>query len=194
MKPIRSAVTATIAAAVMLIVAACSQFALIEPEKPVTIAGTYVLDPQIAWSRISDGELEMWTVDGPLLNHVRFYNGIVDGEPLLHLRGIAADSLPRFRKSMSPLEVRDLVVATFARDGLLNVATHDLRPTPFGPDDGYRFEYTYQTRDGLKKKGFAVGTIHDGRLFLIVYSAPEIFYFDRYKDVVERMIGSLRAV
>ncbi len=185
--------TAAFALAVALTLSACSQFALVEAQKPVTLGGIYTIDPQIAWSKISNGPLEMWTVDGPLLDQVRFYNGIVDGEPLLLLRGPDAITLPRFRKSMSPLEIRDLIVATFAREGLQNVETRDLRPAPFGPDAGFRFEYGYLTSDGLKKKGMVAGAIHDGRLFVIAYAAPEIHYFDRYRDTVERMIASLRA-
>lgn len=181
------------AIASVLVMTACTQFALVEPQKPVKLADTYELDPQIAWSKLSSGPRESWTVDGPLLNQVRFYNGLIDGDSLREVRAKNTTPIPQFRKSMSPLEIRDFVVASFARDNHLDLTTSGLRPFDFGPDPGFRFEYRYATPDGLRKRGVVVGTVYEGRLFLIAYSAPEVYYFDRYLATVERMIGSLRA-
>ena len=186
------AAIAPIAVAGMLGLAACTQFALVAPEQPVTLGGTYLIDPQIAWSKLSSGPRESWTVDGPLLNQVRFYNGLIGGSPLREVRVTKPDPMPLFRPSMSPLEIRDFVVASFARDNQQNIATENLRPFAFGPDPGFRFEYSYTAGDGLKKKGFVVGAVHDRKLFLIVYSAPAIYYYDRYRDTVEKMVASLR--
>jgi hypothetical protein len=159
-------------------VTGCTQFALVEPQKPVTLDGVYRLDPQVAWSRLASGPRELWTIDGPRLNQVRFYNGLADGARLRDVSGSGDSPLPQFRKTMSPLEIRDFIVASFARDDQQNVVTSDLRPVGFGPDPGFRFEFSYATPDGL---------------FLIAYAAPEIHYYDRYKAVVERMLASLRA-
>jgi hypothetical protein len=175
-----------------LALGACTQFALVEPQKPVTLGSAYTIEPHVAWSRTSTGPRELWTIDGPLLDSVRFFNGLVDGDSLFEPTVARTDQLPLYRKSMTPLEIRDFVFASLNRAGYEKLATDDLRVADFGGDQGFRFEHRFATEDGLRKKGFFIGAINNGRLYLIEFAAPEIYYYEKHRATVERMIGSIR--
>lgn len=186
--------TATLIAFICLL-SACVQYTLVEQSKPVTFDDTYIVDPQIAWSKHSEGDVELWTVDGPLLQELIFFTGIADGKPLFPPNPQAKEKeLPLFDEKMTALEVRDLLVATLSRRNQFSVETKGLRPWQFGSIDGFRFELTLVTVDGLNKQGFAVGTMRDGKLYIIAYSAAEVYYYDKYKDTVERLLGSIEII
>jgi hypothetical protein len=174
------------------LITACTQFTLVEQSKRVSFDETYSLDPQIAWSKQSQDNVELWTVDGPLLQELIFFSGVKDNEPLFPtVTSNTQDKLPNFDEKMTALEVRDLLVATLSRRNQFSVETKGLRPWRFGNIDGFRFETSLVTEDGLNKQGFAVGTIRDNKLYLISYSAAEVHYFGKYKDTVERLLSSI---
>ena len=62
--------------------APCPTFTLVKPEK-VTIGDYYTIDSPISWSRLTEGKTQIWTVDGPLLQELRFIVGLEDGEGLI---------------------------------------------------------------------------------------------------------------
>ena len=176
----------------VLFVSACTQFSLVEAQKPARLGNAFEFDPQIAWSKTSSGPRELWTVDGPLLNALHLYGGLLEGDPLFEDRVSKPDPKPLFRKAMSPLEIRDFIVASLTLAKLQNVSTADLRPFDFAGNPGFRFEFAYVTEDGLRKKGFMVGAVYDDRLYLISYGAPEVFYYEKHRATVDRMVASLR--
>lgn len=177
------------------IVAGCTQFTLVEQSKRVTFDATYSVAPQIAWSEQSQGDVQLWTVDGPLLQELVFISGIADGEPLFPPPPQGkSQELPAFGDKMTALEVRDLLVATLSRRNQFSVKTKELRPWKFGDSEGFRFETTLVTGDGLNKQGFAVGMIRNDKLYLITYSAAEVYYHDKYKGTVEQLLSSIQLV
>lgn len=176
-------------------IAACTQFTLVDQAKRVTFDDTYSIAPQIAWSKHSEGDIEVWTVDGPLLQELIFFSGIASGKPLFPPQPRAKEKeLPAFSDKMTALEVRDLLVATLSRRNQFSVETQGLRPWQFGSIDGFRFDLSLVTDDGLNKQGFAVGAIRDDKLYLIAFSAAEVHYFGKYKGTVESLLGSIEMI
>lgn len=184
--------TLAVLALAAALLAGCTQFALVEPQKPVRLGDAYEIDPQVKWSRLSTGPRELWTIDGPLLNRVLFFNGLIGGDPLFEIKQDINEPRPLFRASMSPLEIRDFIVASLPREGFIDLTTQDMRPFDFGGDQGFRFDFSYATEDGLKNRGIAVGAVNRNRLYLIVYVAPEIHYFTQHRATFDRMLQSLR--
>lgn len=181
--------------ALACLLSACVQFTLVEKSKRVTFDDTYSLAPQIAWSKHSEGDVELWTVDGPLLQELIFFTGIANGKPLFPPQPQAKEKeLPVFSEKMTALEVRDLLVATLSRRNQFSVETKDLRPWQFGNIDGFRFGLSLVTEDGLNKQGFAVGTIRNDKLYLIAFSAAEVHYYGKYKGTVEQLLGSIEVI
>lgn len=181
--------------ALTCLLSACVQYTLVEKSKRVTFDDTYSLAPQIAWSKHSEGDVELWTVDGPLLQELLFFSGIANGKPLFPPQPQAKEKeLPVFGEKMTALEVRDLLVATLSRRNQFSVKTTNLRPWQFGSIDGFRFGLSLVTSDGLNKQGFAVGTVRNDKLYLIAFSAAEVHYYGKYKDTVEQLLGSIEVI
>lgn len=178
-----------LAGAAALLLAACDRYTLTE-SAPLVMADAYVVDPRIAWNRRSQGKTEIWTVDGPMLQELRFVNGLEDGDVLFG--GADAKKLPPFSARMTPIEVVEFFALSFARAGVTNFEHRALRPAAFAGRGGFRFEFAYSLEDGLAREGFAVGAIRDGRLYLVVYSGTQLHFFAKHKADAEAVVASIR--
>ncbi len=177
----------------ILLLTGCAQYQLVNAGDSVAVGDTFTIKPQREWSRIDHGHIELWTVDGPLLEQVVVYKGLKDGQDLLipNPLGEKQEDLPTFQKEMTALEVRDLLEATFARAQQVDVQTFEMKPWKFADVDGFRFEYIFTTKSGLRKRGFTVGAVHDERLFMIVFSAAELYYYEKFADELEKLVSSV---
>lgn len=75
----RRAVLDALAAALL---AGCAGAGPVKPGEPARAAEHYRVSPQIEWSRIERGAVDIWTVDGPQLQQLRFYRAVADGDTL----------------------------------------------------------------------------------------------------------------
>ena len=173
---------------VLSVLAACTQYSLVERER-VKIGKAYSVDPQIAWSKLQVGDFEIWTVDGANLESLQFHTGIEPGDTLY--QRIADEDLPVFDADMKPNEVMEFVIDSLARQGANDIQTSGLRPAEFGQLRGYRFDFDFETNDGLQMRGLALGTVVEDKLHLVLYMGASIYYFDKYRDQVERIFASI---
>lgn len=159
-----------------------------------TVAGISV-EPQRAWTRLPTGVLpnsprdgEVWTVDGPLLDQLRFYGQIAPGQTL----GTPAQgqTLPVYRAGMTSSELAELVTDTITARGAARVELLSLEPAAFGTADGFRMTYSFANADGLELMGTAKGAVAGGRLYLVVFEAAADHYFARLKPAVDRLMAS----
>ncbi len=179
----------------VLSLAACSGYDLVEPERR-SIGGIYTVDPQIRWNRSTRGHTEIWTIDGPLLQQLRFVKGLEDGDRLFPSPGLFGDRRrerrkPSFHADMTPIEIAEFFESSLSQAGAVNFRISDLRPARFGRLSGFRFSYDYSLADGLERQGLATGALHDGSLLMLIYAAPRMYYFARDKPHVERLIRSI---
>lgn len=199
--------------ALALAVTSCAYYTLVKPERRA-VGNLYTVETQIAWSKATEGRIESWTVDGPLLESVRFLNGLKDGDSLLKTT-TKETKLPRFRSHMTPSEVMEFFVASVKSIGggleaahlaagrvssaavqraSINAATvkaTNLRPTSFGTLPGFRFDLSFLSKEGLEREGMVVGTIHEGQLYLIIYTGTREYYYSKYREEVERIVSSI---
>ena len=181
----------------LLLVAGCTHYVMVGPTL-VTIDDAFVVDPKIAWTRVerlgpSDPN-QVWTLDGVRLNTLSFYPGIADNEPLIRQKS-SQEKVPVFRKDLSSEEIMDLFEATVTRSTQSTLTeTHDLRPGEFGGVPGFRFEMTFTMKDEVPRKAVVAGAVWNDRLYLVVYQAPRLYYFDKYLGLVESIIASVRFV
>ena len=168
---------------------ACSFYTLLEPTR-VEVAGFYTVDPQIQWNRGKAQHIEIWTVDGPLLESVRFFDARKHGDT----RFVPGPDQkpPKFDKDMKASDVQEFVVDTIAAAGTSGVEAFNLRPWEFGVLSGFRFELKYVNKDGLEHEGFAVGAISDERLYLILYSGARRYYYPKYRGFAEGIVASIQ--
>jgi len=192
--------TLAVAAALALLAApaapALAGWKLIGQGAAVTIAKSKLrVTPTEEWNRwtlrpIKKGEV--WTLDGVNLNELYFVGGLAAGETLFRDANKKERPLPAFQASSQLTDIPEFVESSTRI--ALNTSvfeTTGVQPITFAGRPGVRFTYEYAVESTpLRRKGVAVGTIVDGQLHLIVFTAPALYYFDRDAPKVEAIIAS----
>ena len=182
-------------AALCGLVSACTGFQAVEGNMPVQVVGSDItVVPQVAWSQATNKTSfgQLWTIDGIGLDELRFYTGIRPGAPLMPVPGVQQRDLGKYDSSMLPNDVMELLVSTLNKAGHQQIRTEALRPAPFGSLTGFRFDFSFANRDGLEMKGMALAAQRNGRLDLILFTAPAEYYFERHAPTVERIFASIQ--
>ncbi len=182
-------------AVLLITVAGCAQYSLVEANIQ-KIGGAYTVDAQIDWNKHAEGKVELWTVDGPGLEALRFFKGLGDGDALfIRPAGMAKEiKFPVYRAGMTASEVMEFVVDSLGRAGAAEVAARGLRPARFGAVPGFRFELSFATANGLEMSGLAAGAVIEDALHLILYTGARVHYFPKHRDDVEHLLGSIEMI
>ncbi len=182
-------------AILLVTLAACTHYSLVEA-KTQKIGGAYTVEAQIDWNKHVEGKVEWWTVDGPGLEVLRFFKGLDDGDALFaRPAGTAKDiKFPAYRAGMTASEVMEFVIDSLGRAGAAEVEARGLQPAQFGSVPGFRFELTFATGNGLEMSGLAAGAVIEDVLHLILYTGARIHYFPKYREEVERLLGSIEMI
>jgi hypothetical protein len=176
----------------MLLTAGCGgPYRLSQPGERVDL-GVYSVDPQSRWNISANRIWQEWTIDGFVLEEVSFVNGLPDGQAL-YPRLQRRENAPQFRSSMSPPQVAEFLKSSLELlMGARKFKMSEPKPQPFGSREGTRIDIEFANTADLDQRGLIVWTIHGGRLYLIFYRAAKEYYFPKYRDVVERLIASIR--
>ncbi len=182
-------------AVLLVTLAGCAQYSLVEA-KTQNIGGAYTVEAQIDWNKHAEGKVETWTADGPGLEALRFFKGLDDGDALfIRPVGTAKEiRFPAYRAGMTASEVMEFVVESLGRAGAANLEARGLQPAQFGAVPGFRFELTFATAQGLEMSGLAAGAVIEDKLHLILYTGARIHYFPKYREDVERLLGSIEMI
>lgn len=184
--------------ALVFLFTGCVGYTLVEGGKRLELGEGIAVEPGRAWNRLAlQGRYEYWTLDGLHLQRLLFVKGVEDGEAIVPVRSELQDKeegVPTFRKGMSFLEVRELVEATLARSNAQRVAVTEFVPAKFGGKDGFRFDFTYDTAEGLHMLGKSSGTIFQDRLYMVIYVGTKLHFYGRGQKDVDRILGSLRFI
>lgn len=174
----------------IMMLTGCATYTLVEPNR-TEIGDLYTVEPQIPWSESTSDKTQIWTVDGPALQELRFVNGIEDSEsPFVGL--LEEEKSPKFRKGMTTLEIKDLVVDGLSIMGAYKIKMKKVKPFQFGVHEGFRMELDYVTEDGLEKSGLVVGSVIKEKLYVIAYTGARAHYFAKHKDHAEKIIDSIQ--
>jgi hypothetical protein len=171
----------------LLLLAGCSTMERLESGR-YTIKDELTVTADARWNRLEGGRdgAEVWTADGTPLDVLAFYVGVAEGETL----GAApSDYAPRFRTTMSPHDIVELYEALVTQEGS-EFRLERLGPAAFGGRPGFVFEHTTVMRDGPALGGIAYGTVAGGRLYLLSYTAPTRYFFEKNLDQVRAIAAS----
>jgi hypothetical protein len=171
---------------------------LIEAAKPHQIGKTALtVTPSKSWARLGrPGHFhriaEVWTIDGEPLNTITFFAGLKDDERLFRQPSRSEVQLPKFRSTMAPQELAEFVESSFRiLTGSSAFRVTDLKPATVAGAQGFQMDVDYIGQDDeLKRKGRIAGAVHDGKLYLIVYQAAAMSFFDRYLAEADAIIKS----
>lgn len=169
----------------------CVSYSLVTKGKNIDVGSVYKVESPITWSSLKESGIETWTVDGPQLQRLVFFKGVEAGKPLIKMSGDKYKNMPVYKNSMTPLEITELFEATLSRLGLTQIETKDLRPDKFASLEGFRFEFSYLTENGLKYDGFVIGAQQGSRLLAIMYIGTELYHYGKYLEDVEKIVSSV---
>lgn len=169
---------------------------LMSPGAAVVVAkGTLRVTPGEAWNRSSVRPIpksELWTLDGALLNELYFVSDLLPGETLYRDAAKKDRPLPKLGGAMQLTDIPEFFESS--NRVALNTSVFQVtgaQPAQVGGHDGIRFTFEYAVPDSaLTRKGVAVATIVQGKLYLISFVAPSVFYFDRDRPKAEAIMAS----
>ncbi|UIP06562.1 hypothetical protein LY632_12845 [Erythrobacter sp. SDW2] len=157
---------------------------LIEEGQAVAVAKSgLTVVPSRKWNRLSGSigkNVETWTLDGPQLNDITFYGGILPGKPLVKERNKKREPLPKFTAETLLIEIPELLEGTYRPyKNVVAFQVTSIEPTKFLGHDGVAFTYEYADNDGLTRKGQARASIIADKLYMITFDAPRLHYYDK---------------
>jgi hypothetical protein len=189
----RQIVTAT--AALLMLSSPLAAHKVIEPGlNDKIVKGAFSANPQTRWNRLQqrDGDYqEVWTIDGDRLNRVVFYGGVPVGEPLLKERDKKRDPLPAVTGNMLLPDIPLLLERTYrTKYGIAIMSIGQQEPATLDGRPAIAFDYTFIDPEyEVETKGEAVAALESGRLYLVAFEAPTVYYFDRdlqkFRDLVK---------
>lgn len=157
--------------------------------------------PPRQWNKISARlftdirDVEDWTQNGPYLDGISFVTGLKDGKALVYQRSRDDRQVPKFRSNMTPPEIAAMVESLFrVRGGAIDFSMTSLTPRPFLGTNGFQYDFEHLDGDEVRRKGRAVGAIVDGKLYMILYDAARMHYFNASLPDFEAIVASARRV
>lgn len=182
-----------------VLLAGCASSRSVAPGESRSIFGEYRVQSTAKWSRSGWRNVEIWTVDGPQLQQLRFYEELDEGDSLFEIPKqnvlippSVQERWPKFREDMSPHEVMELVTSTLVQWGAVHARGSQLKPARFGGRDGFRFEIEFLAQGGLDYQGLVLGHIsHENELYLILYLGARDHYFPKFQQEVESILASI---
>lgn len=192
-----------LALSLLLMVAGCATpYTLVEPKRQ-SVRDTLSVEPGREWNRINypvvEGGVEIWTLDGSVLNTLMFVAGTADGKPIFVRRAQPGapegEKPPVFRGNMTSLDIRELFEDTVALSfKTAIVETSNLKPDQLAGAPGFRFNTRMIGQDEVERLGVALGAVRDGRLYLLWFQGARLNYYERYLPEVERVFASARFI
>ena len=161
--------------------------------------GTLSVAPPRPWNRvrpISYADIrvvEDWTLNGPYLDGISFVSGLKNDRYLVYQRRTTSQQVPKFRSNMTPPEIAAMLESLFrVRGGAIEFRTLGIAPRPFLGTNGFQYDFEHLDSDELWRKGRAVGTVIDGRLYLILLDAARSHYYAATLPDFEAIVASAR--
>lgn len=124
---------------------------------------------------------ETWTLDGDGLNDVTFYGGIENDRTLFREVDKRAKPLPRFSSTMLLTDLPVLFENSYSIALSTQLMKIDsVEPVTFLGQKGIHFSFTFsRLNEEVRRKGEASAAIVGGKLYMITFEAPDVFYYER---------------
>jgi hypothetical protein len=159
-----------------------------------TVAGAMLVRADRGWTHLAvvDRPWTAWTHDGTVIDELRFWARMNDGQP------IAPPDSPEqrplsFRRTMQPHDLVALFASLQARDGSA-VTVDKIEPAQFVGVPGVRFSYSVlRSADDLRLAGVGWAAVRDDQLYAMTFVAPRLDFFGRHAAQVERIAKSAKA-
>jgi hypothetical protein len=92
---------------------------------------------------------------------------------------------------MTPPEIAAMIESLYrVRGGAVDFRTVSLQPRQFLGTSGFQLDYEHLDDDELWRRGRAVGTVINGKLYLILLDAAKSHYYDAALPDFEALVAS----
>jgi hypothetical protein len=155
------------------------------------------VQPSIEWNKMGarpGRNSETWTLDGDGLNDLTFYGGIESGRPLFREVDKKNTPLPKVSSTMLLTDLPALLENSY-RVALQTSAVQidTVEPVQFAGSKGVRFTYSFsQQNETLRRRGEARAAMIGGKLYMVTYEAPALYYYDRSYDAFRAVAESVK--
>jgi hypothetical protein len=189
---------ALIATALILMPAASWANSLVKPGAVSGIAKSRIAaSPDGEWNKLNfrpGKQVEIWTLDGPQLNQVMFFGGVGPGQPLFKEADKKRAPLPKVASNMLLTDIPALLESTYRARGQVRQMTIETQePAEVNGTSGVKFTYRFvQDEDDVERTGEAFGAVKNGSLYLVVYEAPSLHFFERDAPRFRKLLTSIR--
>jgi hypothetical protein len=102
--------------------------------------------------------------------------------------------LPKVAANMLLPDIPVLFEATYRNQYQVNQMSIDSQDAAtIDGKPAIRFTYSYvRGEDEVQRRGEAVGTIANGKLFMVTYEAPAIYFFDKDRAEFEHIVATFK--
>lgn len=169
---------------------------LVTGDQPVTVAkGTLSVRPDASWNRSPYRPIknsEIWSIDGASLNELYFVSSLMPGQTLYADARKKDAPLPKFGAKVELSDIPEFVESSIRIANKTSVfETISVEPATFAGQPAVRFVYEYAVESSpLRRRGLALGTVVGGKLSLITYTAPTLYFYDRDLARAEAVMAS----
>lgn len=189
-----------LAAAALALLAACGTYQSIDKNRRADVGDNMTVQVVGDWAAVSsyavplNGASARWTADGLSVNQLLFFDGIQPQTPILKTgKENVDDDLPLYRAGMTESGVMELVESTLAKvTQAPRIRATGLRPETFLDRRGFGFEVEMVTAEQLEVRGLVIGAMIGERLYMVLYQAPRLHFFDLHAPAVKRIANSAR--
>lgn len=184
-------------ATLFIVAGPASANTLVRPGPQAKIArSSLAAQPDTEWNRLRERggrNVEIWTLDGDQLNKVMFFGGIASGKPIVSEMDKKHAPLPKVSATMLPTDIPALLESTYRAQFQVNRMTVDRQEAAqLGGRKAIRFSYSFVRQDDeVERRGEAIGAMVDGRLYMVLFEAPSLYFFDRDLDKFRRLAATV---
>jgi len=138
-----------------------------------------------------------WQRYNPVTNKVIITKQGMSLQRIIIFRAPIDQKLPFTQKKIStdmlPQEVAEIVIDNLrSNPNVSDVDVVENDPAQIGGQPGFKIVYTFQTQEGLAKKGIFYGLLMGGKVYKMIYEAPQRYYFEKDRQTFEKVMVSFR--
>ncbi|WP_156930406.1 hypothetical protein [Sphingomonas jaspsi] len=174
-------------------------YTLVEAREHKVGDGNMAVTPPRPWNRAPRSiffdlsEVEDWTQNGVYLDGISFVTDLKDKKALIRQYRRDDRQVPVFRSDMTAPEIAAMVESLYRiRGGAVDFRTTSLQPRQFMGYPGFQQDYDHLDGDEVRRRGRVVGAVIGGRLYMAMFDATQMHYFDAGIGDFEAIVRSAR--
>jgi hypothetical protein len=172
----------------------CTYFTLVPGNSSAAVKDAYRVKVDDAWNAHNLSDAVLWTQNGLGLDQLIFFPPADDGKALASPPSFQGKHLPVFKKSMTLLELPDLMKDSLLGLGYSEVIPGKVQPANMGDGKAVRMELTAKIENGATMKGFAVMSLKGERLYAVAFTAEETTYYRLVAPSADKVVTSISLI